>query len=577
MIDLLRALETAPGPRGSAIEQALYAAWLAANPDDTGQAFAARFNLGVAAAAAGDRIAAAQAYHAALASRPEFYPAAVNLGLLQEADGQPETALATWERALQPDAARTALLNQRARLLEQIGRLDEAEGALRASLATHPAQPDAVQHFVHLRQSLCHWPVLDGTAVGLSAAELRADCGPLAALALTDDVAEQTAITARWIARRLPAAPARLSPTGGYRHDRIRLGYLSSDFGNHAMGFLIAELIERHDRSCFAVHGYSLGREDGSDIRARIRDAFDRFVPLAGLSDPDAAHAIADDEIDILIDLNGLTLGARPQILRWRPAPVQATYLGFIGPMPLPELDYLLCDDTVVPPDLAPLYRPQPLAIGSSFQANDNQRAIGPPTSRTDNALPEDGFVFCCFARHYKVTPEMFAIWMAILARVPGSVLWLAADNAWSRQNLVAAAERQGIAPRRLIFAERTDPARYMRRLELADLFLDTFPYNAGTVASDAIRMGLPMVTLAGRSFASRMAASLLHAIGATAGVTGTPEAYGEAAVTLATSRDAYASHRARFGAAAWHATLGDMARFTAQLENVLRARVLVP
>jgi predicted O-linked N-acetylglucosamine transferase (SPINDLY family) len=569
-VELLTALEAIAASSDRSIAIQLYTAWIRANVDPLQPVFAAWFNLGAELVRAGDPASAMPAYRNALALKPDFHPAAANLGLQLEAQGQPEAALQVWAHAIQTNEARTTLLNQRARLLEQSGRLDEAERELHTSLATDNAQPDAIQHWVHLRQKMCRWPVLAGQTFGLAEAELLAECGPLAALSLTDRVATQTAIAARWIARKTSPAPGCLSPKQGYQHDRIRLGYMSSDFGRHAMGYLIAELFERHDRSRFTVDGYCIGRDDGSDIRARIVTAFDRFTSLRDLSDEQAARVIAADEIDILVDLNGLTAGARPQILRWRPAPVQASYLGFIGPVPLPELDYLFCDDYVVPAETADAYQPAPLSIAVNYQANDSRRVIGRPTSRHAAGLPEDAFVFCCFSNHYKVTQEMFAAWMAILARVDGSVLWLAADNPWSRGSLQAEAARHGIDPARLIFAERVDPASYITRLSLADLFLDTFPYNAGTIASDAIRMRLPLLTLSGESFASRMAARLLAAASATPGITNNLAEYVERAATLGTDPAQYAAYKALFTEAAWHETIGNIAGFTAEFEATL-------
>ena len=283
-----------------------------------------------------------------------------------------------------------------------------------------------------------------------------------------------------------------------------------------------------------------------------------------------AAWQICADEIDILVDLNGLTAGARIGILRWRPAPVQATYLGFIGPVPLPELDWLLCDAFVVPPDSAPLYRPTPLTIEGLYQANDSQRAIAPPMTRADAGLPENGFVFCCFSNHYKITEAMFDAWLRILRQNGDAVLWLAEDNEWSRQALRVRALGGGIDPDRLVFAPRVAPPVYMARMALADLFLDTFPYNAGTVASDALRMGLPLLTLAGESFASRMAARLLQAIGAEAGIATTHEEYVAKAVMLANDPATHAAYKACFSQQAWAASIGDSEGFTRRFEAAL-------
>ncbi len=555
----------------------LYRRWIAARPQSFEPVFAAWFNLGVELGRDGDKDGAASCYRAALALRPDFQPAAVNLGLLLEQQGQPEAALAIWSQALQSTEARASLLNQRARLCEQLGRLEEAEHLLTQSLVTDPEQPDAIQHWVHLRQKLCLWPVLSDRIPGLSHETLMRHAGPLASLALTDDVGLQCEAAAGWIARKTAAGRRALAPPRGYDHDRIRIGYLSSDFCRHAMSYLIAELFERHDRQRFEVYGYCTTSDDGSAIRRRILNAFDHVRFIRDMDDSQAAEQIRSDEIDILVDLNGLTAGARMQILRHRPAPVQATYLGFVGPVPLPELDVMFCDDRVVPPEIATLYQPRPLAIASHYQANDSRREIGRAMSRADAGLPDDRFVFVCFSNHYKITQAMFGSWMTILERTPGSLLWLCADQTGARDNLRAACRARSVDPDRLAFAERVDPSLYMARLGLADLFLDTFPYNAGTIASDAIRMGLPLLTLSGRSFASRMAGSMLDAIGAVDGIARSSEAYVDTAVSLATDRERYEDFRRRFAPARWHDTIGDIATFTAFYEASLAGLVKRP
>jgi predicted O-linked N-acetylglucosamine transferase (SPINDLY family) len=568
--ELLNGMESIAGNTDRRLAVQLYGAWIAACTDPAQPRFAAWFNLGAELVNTGDIDAGINAYRNAVALKPDFHAASLNLGLQLEVKGDLTGALATWAQALQSNDARTALLNQRARLLETNGHLADAERELTISLATEPAQYDVIQHWVHIRQKMCRWPVL-APPPGLTITDLMQDCGPLACLSLMDDVAMQTVITTRWLQRKTPPAAQHLAPAGGYPgHDRIRIGYLSSDLCRHAMGYLVPELFERHDRARFEVYGYCIGRDDGSALRARIVAGFDHFTTLSSLTDEAAARAIAADEIDILVDLNGLTAGARPQILRWKPAPIQATYLGFIGPMPMPELDYLFCDDFVIPDALVPSYRPAPLRIAPIFQVNDRLRVIGPPTTRAAIGLPEDAFVFCCFANHYKVTQAMFSGWMAILALVPGSVLWLAQDNAWSEANMRDEAIRYGIDPARLLIASRVDPADYIARLPLADLFLDTHPYNAGTIASDALRMGLPLLTLCGQSFVARMAARMLTAIGAVEGITHTLPEYVQRAAALANDPAAYAAYRARFTREAWEATIGDIAGFTAAYEATL-------
>jgi predicted O-linked N-acetylglucosamine transferase (SPINDLY family) len=590
-VSALRRLETASfgellatidqvGPnRGDRVVINLYRTWIALQGTGAKLLHAAWFNLATEWNLAGDRDNAILAYRTALALRPDFSPASVNLGLLLEQQGDPNEALAQWDAALQKDDDRISLINQRARLLEHLGRLPDAEAAMRASLTIRREQPDVIQHWVHIRQRMCLWPVLSETIPGLSAAALMESCGPLSTLALTDQVATQARIASAWIERKVPPAPHHLSTHVNYRHDRIRLGYLSSDFCRHAMSYLIAELFERHDRSRFEIHGYCMSPEDGSDIRRRVIAAFDHFTIVKDMTDEAASHAIRADEIDILIDLNGLTAGSRLSILRWRPAPIQATYLGFIGPVPMPELDFLLCDDFVIPPADAALYQPAPLYIAPNYQANDRERVIGASVSRTSVGLPQDRFVFCCFSNHYKITEAMFSAWMEILRRTGDSVLWLAEDNAWSGNNLRARALAAGIDPARILFSARTDPAEYMARMALPDLYLDTSPYNAGTIASDAIRMGVPMVTLTGQAFASRMAGRMLLAIGATSGITASIGEYIETAVNLATGPALLSQYRTLFTETNWAATIGDIATFTRHYEEsliqVLNARAL--
>jgi predicted O-linked N-acetylglucosamine transferase (SPINDLY family) len=569
---LLPLLEAAP--RATAI--AAYRAWLAANPGHP-QAVAAWFNLGVAFAQAGDTGQAIPCYRNALALKADFAEAAVNLGLALEQAGQPDAALASWRAALQPDAVRLQLLNNRGRLAEQRGDFVQAEDSLRQSLLIDVAQPDVLQHWTHLRQKLCRWPVHGQDIPGLTPAQAALHSGPLGALALHDDIALQREVVAAWIARKVPPAPRRLAPPRGYDHARMRLGYLSADFCRHAVSFLMAEVLERHDRARFEVFGYCASPEDGSDIRARVIAALDHHVPIATLDDDAAAARIRADEIDVLVDLNGLTRGARLGVLARKPAPVQATYLGYIGSVPLPELDYMLTDAVAVPPGRAHLYAPKPLYIEGCFQANDSRMPALPALTRASEGLPGDAFVLCCFANFYKITAETFADWMAILRQAPRAVLWLAEDGHGAGAALRGRAAEAGIDPARLILAPRVAPPHYLARLGLADLFLDTTPYNSGTVASDALRMGLPLLTLAGQAFAARMATSLLAAIGLPECIAESRADYVARAVAIATEPARHAALRARLAGDAWARTLGDAAGFTRRLEAALERVVLRP
>jgi len=564
---ILKAIDRARSFLAGPAEIALYNLWIKDNPAAI-LAWAAWFNIGAVCGREGDQTNAAIAYGNAKLLRPDIACTSVNLGLLQEAAGNHDQALATWQSAIQPDAERVQLQIQRGRLLEKLGRLDEAENILHRVLLTDPAQPDVVHHWVHLRQKTCQWPAVSLDIPGLPESALLASSGPLGILALSDDISLQSIAAAAWVTRKTAAAPRRLAPLAPYGHARIRIGYMSSDFCSHAMSYLITELFERHDRARFEVFGYCASLDDGTALRQRVIGAFDHHRVIRDLNDEQAAQMIRDDEIDVLIDLNGITDGSRLAVLRWRPAPIQASYLGFIGPLPLPELDYILCDDVVIPPEHRLAYGGKALSIGPLYQVNDSKRTLGPSISRSQAGLPEDAFVLCSFTKHFKITETMFAAWMTIMHAAPHAVLWLAGDNEYSRGNLTQAASRAGITSDRLIFSERADPDLYMSRLGVADLFLDTFPYNAGTVASDAMRMGLPLVTLCGKSFASRMATSLLHALGAPGGITTSLKDYVEIATRLATDPAAHADYKSRFTAQAWNGSLGNIENFTTAFED---------
>ena len=576
LLGLMKVTEISKRQSKVPIAIALYQAWLEVNTTSP-QAFAAWFNLGTELAAAGDKANAATAYRNALALNPALHQASINLGLTLEAAGDPAAALETWNQALQPTDARTTLLNHRGRLLETQKRYDEAERELFQSLLADPHQPDVIQHWVHLRMKMCAWPVYGEGIPGLSNADLVKNTRGLSTLALFDDVEQIDASVARWLDAKIPKAPEHLSPVEGYRHDRIRLGYLSSDFCMHPISYLTAELFERHDRSRFEVFGYCNSPDDGSAVRNRVREAFDQFKSIKSLSDEDAARVIRQDEIDILIDLNGMTAGMRLGILRWKPAPIQMTYLGFIGSLPLDELDYVICDEYVMPPDQAHRYRPAPLYMPDTYQVNDSKLPVAPAETRAAAGLPDDKFVYCCFSNNYKITEEVFDAWMRILSEVEDSVIWLLADNPWARRNMERRAVERGISADRLYFANRTSPAQYVSRLALADLFLDTTPYNSGTTASDALRVGLPILTLSGQSFASRMAGSLLRCIGLEEGIVTSLEDYVALAVTLGRNHEFYQNYRTRVSGDAWLRTLGDIEAFTGHLERAFQRVVRTP
>jgi protein O-GlcNAc transferase len=366
----------------------------------------------------------------------------------------------------------------------------------------------------------------------------------------------------------VPPSPAvfRHHPSG--RRDRIRLGYLSGDFHQHATASLMAGLFERHDRARFEVFAYSYGRDDASPMRARLVRAFDRFVDVAAMSHRAAAQRIHDDEVDILVDLKGYTHAARPQIAAYRPAPVQVSYLGYPATMGAEFIDYIVVDPVVVPAEEQRFYSEKLVQLPGCYQANDTRRAIAVQVpARRDCGLSPDGIVFCSFNSGFKITPIFFAVWMRLLAGVPGSVLWLLASNDLVERNLRREAERRGVDPGRLVFAPVVPSSEHLARHRCADLFLDTLPCNAHTTASDALWAGLPVLTCRGDTFAGRVAASLLTAVGLPELITGSLADYEQAAFDLARHPYRLATLRETLRRSRDTAVLFDPARFASVLE----------
>lgn len=519
---------------------ALYDAWLANSSSPLRHV--AGFNWGAVLSQLGRSEQAEAAYALALESQPGFAPAHLNLGHLCERRGDVEAALANWRAVFDAEQAPTQehllhALNNAARLLEIQRRYPEAEALMRRSLEVKAAQNDVIQHYVHIRQKQCAWPHY--LPVGeVTPNQLLMGTSLLATMGLSDDPALQLLSSVRFVNDKVPKpAAVPLHTLMPPRTGKLKIGYLSGDLHMHAVGLLTPELFELHDRSRFEVWAFCWTPESPQPVfqrqRQRILKAMDHHVRLAGVDDTTAARLIAQAGIDVLVDLQGLTAGARPAILGHRAAPVQVSYLGLPGTSALPGVDWMLADRYVMPPELLPYCTEKPIYLPNCYQVSDRQREVGAKPTRAQYGLPEEAFVFGSFNNNHKFTPEMFGAWMRILNQVPNSILWLLADNDTARANMQAAATAQGIAPERLHFAGRVAPADYLARFQLIDLMLDTFPFNAGTTASDALWMGTPMVTRAGRTYISRMAGSLLNAIGLPELITESLAEYEKLAVTL--------------------------------------------
>ena len=354
-------------------------------------------------------------------------------------------------------------------------------------------------------------------------------------LGYSSDAALQLACARRYIEDAVPTRIPQLWTGETWRNEKIRIAYVACGFHSHPTAYLTAELIEIHDRSRFEIIGVSLGPDDGSEIRARLIRGFDQFHDVRLKTDRQVAQLLHDLRIDIVVDRSGYTTNARPAIFAARPAPIQVNYIGFPGTLGAKFYDYILADATVLPFDRQPFYTERIVHLPNCYLVNDTKRTVAVRTpTRSEAGLAEEGFVFCCFNNTYKFTPPVFDMWMRLLAQVEGSMLWLYCDRVSAEANLRREAAARGIDPSRLIFAKRVPIEEHLARYRLADLFLDTLTYNAHTTAADALWMGLPLVTCLGQSFAGRVAASLLRAIGLPNLVTNNLEEYEKLALRIA-------------------------------------------
>ncbi len=493
----------------------LYRRVLRDHPDHGG----AWANLGIALKFHGDLSGALEACGKAVSLDPKNANAHNNLGIALAALGRHAEAAASHRQALAIDPRFHECWSNLGLALSAMGDPGRAVDAFRRALAIKPDHTEALVQFIYHALQICDWRHLDGAIARMAEtiAKDKGEVNPFALLAICQDPQESLR-AARNFSRRVETSVAALArPNLAPRRQmgRPRIGYLSGDFHGHATAYLAAEMFESHDRDRFEIFAYSYGPDDGSEMRKRVMGAFEHFVDLSSLSLEASAARIAEDGIDLLIDLKGYTQGARTGILALRPAPIQAAYLGYPGTMGADFIDFAIVDAFVAPKGAEADYTERLLRLSGSYQPNDSRRSIAPdPGTREGHGLPEDGIVFCCFNQTYKIGPHSFATWMRLLHALPGSVLWLMAFNAQAPERLREAAKAAGIHPSRLVFADKLPLDRHLARITLADLFLDTWPCNAHTTASDALWAGIPVVTLAGRTFAARVAGSLLNALG---------------------------------------------------------------
>jgi len=548
---------------------ALYAQALSLKPD----LVEAHNNRGAIRQMAGDWDGALACYDGALRHRPDYVEALANRGnCLIQLRRWPE-ALAAFDKTLKLSPGRVSALNGRAGTLSKLKRFPQALVAYGQLRSADRNNPYALGGMLVAAMQMCDWDAVEKlrSAVETGVARGSAIVPPFLFLGFSGDPALQLRCAQNAIAELGLPAVAPLWRGERYDHQRLRLGYLSADYCQHPVALLIARLIEAHDRSRFEVLGFSTGPDDGSAIRSRMTKAFDQFHDLRGRGADESAALIRRLEVDVLVDLTGHTEGDHFAILNHRPAPVQVNWLGYPATDGALSLDYVLADVTVTPAGHEPFFSEKIVRLPGCYFPTAYDPSP-PAPSRSKAGLPETGFIFASFNNSWKITRDVFAAWMRLLKAVPKSILWLLDANDAFRDNLRGAASASGLDPARLIFAPRTDPDSHLARQQLADLMLDTAPYNGHMTTSDALWACVPLVTMLGTAFAGRAAASQLQTLGLPELITSSLEDYEALALALARDPARLAALRARLAAARASSALFDTDRMRQNVEQALLA-----
>jgi protein O-GlcNAc transferase len=526
---------------------------------------------------------AAACFEEALKHQPSNPAYWYNLGNAQRELQLFSVAATSFQQAIIGDPSFADAYNNLGNIQRELGQLDLAIESYQKALSINPNLFHALSHLVHQKQHICDWHGQGNNSLIAQIEQIRhwvktkpeAQISPFAFLAMPSTTAAEQKLCASNYVEQNYRALFELGKKQAYQHkkhakSKINVGYLSADFRLHPLAFLITELIENHDRSRFNIHAYSYGKEDETPVRSRLIQSFDSFVDIRTMSDLEAATKINHDQIDILIDLTGFTHSSRTGIIALRPASIHINWLGYPGTMGAFNqddndalFDYLIGDKTVAPnqTDFSEklLYLP-------CYQPNA-RRDYSITSQKKAHRLPEDSFVFCCFNQTFKITADVFTVWMRLLKKVPNSVLWLLDSNQWAKENLRKEAKLAGVDQNRLIFAPRTPSESHLERQRHADLFLDTAPYNAHTTASDIIWAGVPIVTCIGNTFPARVAASLLKQIGLSDLICESLVDYEEKILTLANSPDKLKELKTLIDAARTDSNLFNACQFAQQLE----------
>lgn len=556
----------------------LYKSWLEANPANPVR-YAAAFNCGSQLLSNGNLQEARDVLAQAVAANPDFFPARLNLANAYERLGTPQLAIEEWQQVI----ARLAPLTRdnislKVQAFKNIARTfrgtEAAENALKQAIELDATQRDLVQHWVSARQARCVWPALAPVGA-LSAADVLQTIAPLSMSMLVDDpllqFAAASADSMHFIRTGLSSRTmGHWPPAAGAARDKLKIGYLSSDFCNHAVGYLVSDIFEFHDRRRFEISVYNIGEKTDDAIQQKIRGKVDRWVDIRGVGDKEAAAMIVKDGIDILMDMNGHTNYQRIKMLALKPAPIIANWLGYPGTIGTDFHDYIIADDFIIPQSHEGFYSEKVVRL-PCYQPNGRlQEVPAPAKTRAELGLPEHALVFCCFNGAVKITEPVFSRWMLIMSKVADSVLWLRGSPGDTDERLRREAAARGIAPERLAFLPFIANTEYLACHRYADIFLDTFPYGAHTTASDALRMGVPIVTLAGLGFPSRVCGSLSIAAGMPDLICETPEDYVRVAIELGNNHGWRTQIRDRMRQQLPNCLLFDPGRLTAELERLL-------
>jgi len=559
---------------------ALYQTWLDHNADSP-LAHAIYFNYGVVLTGLGDNQKSIDAFRASVGIKEDFFPSHVNLGSALDRVGRAGDAVQQWQQIVnrlpvltgENLSYKTSAYKQIGRVLERHNFDEHAEDALRNGLDLDPSQWDVAQHWLSLRQRQCKWPVVKPWG-RVERTQLLNGFSALSLAAYTDDPLLLLGNAYKYTRTNI-GKPAkdymdqvrarRQQPRGG----RLKIGYLSSDLREHAIGFLTAEIYGLHDRSKVETFVYYCGIKANDKTFHRIKESSEHWLDVNDIPDEPLAEQIFNDGIEILIDVNGYTNGARTKMLAMRPAPIIVNWLGFPGTMASPYHHYIIADDFVIPQG-SEIYYSEKVVRVPCYQANDRHRAVAPTlATRQEAGLPEDAMVYCCFNGLHKITQFTWQRWMTILHQTPNSVLWLLDGVESTTNRLRQLFAEAGLAPERLIFAKKKNNAEHLARYPLADLFLDSSPYGAHTTSSDALWMGVPVVTYPGRSFASRVCGSLLTAAGLSELICNSPDEFVSLAISLGKDREKLLSYRRRLTENRDTCVLFDTPRLVKSLEDL--------